>query len=186
MNIQKVSVGKLQAAAYNPRKQLKPGDAEYEKLKRSITEFGYVEPVIWNQTTGNVVGGHQRLQVMKDLGYTEVDCVIVELDDQREKALNIALNKIQGEWDKDKLAALLTELDGSEFDVTMTGFDVNTKADIAAFAVRHVGDVHAVSARGGDGHGSLGVIVVGCELAIPVLSFTSSTNSRPPLTFLYR
>ena len=123
MNIQKVSVGKLQAAAYNPRKQLKPGDAEYEKLKRSITEFGYVEPVIWNQTTGNVVGGHQRLQVMKDLGYTEVDCVIVELDDQREKALNIALNKIQGEWDKDKLAALLTELDGSEFDVTMTGFD---------------------------------------------------------------
>ena len=101
MNIQKVSVGKLQAAAYNPRKQLKPGDAEYEKLKRSITEFGYVEPVIWNQTTGNVVGGHQRLQVMKDLGYTEVDCVIVELDDQREKALNIALNKIQGEWDKD-------------------------------------------------------------------------------------
>lgn len=105
MNIQKVSVGKLRSAAYNPRKQLKPGDAEYEKLKRSITEFGYVEPVIWNKTTGNVVGGHQRLQVMKDLGHTEVDCVIVELDDQREKALNVALNKIQGEWDKDKLSS---------------------------------------------------------------------------------
>ena len=52
MNIQQVSVDKLKAAAYNPRKQLKPGDAEYEKLKRSITEFGYVEPVIWNKTTG--------------------------------------------------------------------------------------------------------------------------------------
>ena len=84
MEIQKVSVLQLQAAAYNPRKQLKPGDTEYEKLKRSITEFGYVEPVIWNRKTGNVVGGHQRLQVLKDMGHTEVDCVIVELDDQRE------------------------------------------------------------------------------------------------------
>ena len=123
MQIEKISVDKLKAAAYNPRKELKPGDAEYEKLKRSITEFGYVEPVIWNKTTGNVVGGHQRLSVLKDLGQTEVDCVIVELDDQREKALNIALNKIQGEWDKDKLSELFAEFDGSEFDVTLTGFD---------------------------------------------------------------
>ena len=60
---------------------------------------------------------------MKNLGYTEVDCVIVDLDDMREKALNLALNKIQGEWDKDKLTALLADFDGSEFDVTMTGFD---------------------------------------------------------------
>lgn len=123
MQIEKVPVEQLQAAAYNPRKELKPGDAEYEKLKRSITEFGYVEPVIWNKRSGNVVGGHQRLTVLKDIGETQIDCVIVDLDDQREKALNIALNKIQGEWDKDKLAALLTEFDGSEFDVTLTGFD---------------------------------------------------------------
>jgi len=123
MQIEKIPVEKLRAAAYNPRKELLPGDAEYEKLKRSITEFGYVEPVIWNKRSGNVIGGHQRLTVMKNLGYTEVDCVIVDLDDMREKALNIALNKIQGEWDRDKLASLLTEFDGSEFDVTMTGFD---------------------------------------------------------------
>lgn len=86
-----------------------------------VTEFGYVEPVIWNKRSGNVIGGHQRLTVMKNLGYTEVDCVIVDLDDMGEKALSIALNKIQGEWDRDKLASLLTEFDGSEFDVTMTG-----------------------------------------------------------------
>ena len=86
MNIQQVSVDKLKAAAYNPRKQLKPGDAEYEKLKRSITEFGYVEPVIWNKTTGRVVGGHQRLKVLMDMGYTEVDCVVVELTEEKEKA----------------------------------------------------------------------------------------------------
>ena len=123
MQIEKVPVEKLQAAAYNPRKAMKPGDAEYEKLKRSITEFGYVEPVIWNKRTGNVVGGHQRLTVLKDIGQSEIDCVIVDLDPLREKALNVALNKIQGEWDKDKLAELLSDLDGSEFDVTMTGFD---------------------------------------------------------------
>ena len=95
MNIQKISVDKLNPAEYNPRKDLKPGDKEYEKLKRSIEEFGYVEPVIWNQKTGNVVGGHQRLKVLLDLGQTEIDCVVVDLDPQREKALNLALNKIQ-------------------------------------------------------------------------------------------
>lgn len=125
MQIEKIPVEKLRAAEYNPRKELLPGDAEYEKLKRSITEFGYVEPVIWNKRSGNVVGGHQRLTVMKNLGFTEVDCVIVDLDDMREKALNVALNIIQGEWDKDKLSALLTEFDGSEFDVTLTGFDAS-------------------------------------------------------------
>ncbi len=99
MLIEKIPAAKLNPASYNPRKDLKPGDKEYEKLKRSIAEFGYVEPVIWNKTTGNVVGGHQRLKVLLDLGQTEIDCVIVELDDKREKALNLALNKIQGDWD---------------------------------------------------------------------------------------
>lgn len=97
MQIEKRAVADLKAAEYNPRKDLQPGDAEYEKLKRSIQEFGYVEPVIWNKRTGVVVGGHQRLKVMKDLGYTEVDCVVVDLDEAKEKALNIALNKISGE-----------------------------------------------------------------------------------------
>ena len=73
MQIEKHPVADLKAAEYNPRKNLKPGDAEYEKLKRSIQEFGYVEPVIWNKRTGNVVGGHQRLKVLKDLGHEEVD-----------------------------------------------------------------------------------------------------------------
>jgi len=125
MNIQKISVDKLNPAKYNPRKDLKPGDKEYEKLKRSIEEFGYVEPVIWNQKTGNVVGGHQRLKVLLDLGQTEIDCVIVDLDPQREKALNLALNKIQGEWDENKLAELMAELDAGAFDVSLTGFDAS-------------------------------------------------------------
>ena len=64
MDIQKIAIDKINHAIYNPRKDLKPGDAEYEKLKRSIEEFGYVEPVIWNEQTGNIVGGHQRAKVL--------------------------------------------------------------------------------------------------------------------------
>lgn len=123
MLIKKKNVAELLPAEYNPRKDLKPGDAEYEKLKRSITEFGYVEPVIWNQTTGRVVGGHQRLKVLQDMGMTEIDCVIIEVSEEKEKALNIALNKISGDWDTDKLALLITDLQGSDFDVSLTGFE---------------------------------------------------------------
>lgn len=123
MLIKSLPITSLKPADYNPRKDLQPGDPEYEKLKRSLTEFGYVEPVIFNQTTGHVVGGHQRLKVLADLGHTDVDCVIVELDDTREKALNVALNKISGDWDESKLALLIADLDASDFDVELTGFD---------------------------------------------------------------
>lgn len=123
MLIEKKNTADLLPADYNPRKDLKPGDAEYEKLKRSIEQFGYVEPVIWNKTTGRVVGGHQRLKVLMDMGMTEVDCVVVEMDEEKEKALNIALNKISGDWDKDKLALLIADLQGADFDVSLTGFE---------------------------------------------------------------
>ena len=118
MNIEKKNVKELLPADYNPRKDLKPGDPEYEKLKRSIEQFGYVEPVIWNKATGRVVGGHQRLKVLIDMGISEVECVVVELDEEKEKALNIALNKISGDWDKDKLALLIADLQGADFDVS--------------------------------------------------------------------
>ncbi|MBR5529203.1 MAG: DNA modification methylase [Oscillospiraceae bacterium] len=123
MVIEKKNTADLLPADYNPRKDLKPGDAEYEKLKRSIEQFGYVEPVIWNKTTGRVVGGHQRLKVLIDMGITEVECVVVEMDESKEKALNVALNKISGDWDKDKLALLIADLQGEDFDVSLTGFE---------------------------------------------------------------
>jgi DNA modification methylase len=123
MVIQTLPVDKLVPADYNPRKDLKPGDPEYEKLKRSLSEFGYVEPVIWNQNTGHVVGGHQRLKVLMDTGVTEVECVVVEMTEEKEKALNVALNKISGEWDKEKLSLLISDLQLVDFDVSLTGFD---------------------------------------------------------------
>ncbi len=130
MQIELKQVTDLLPAEYNPRKDLKPGNKEYEKLKRSIEQFGYVEPVIWNQTTGRVVGGHQRLKVLMDMGITEVDCVIVEMDVEKEKALNIALNKISGEWDNDKLALLISDLQGTDFDVSLTGFEPEELEDL--------------------------------------------------------
>lgn len=123
MQIEKLKTELLIPADYNPRKDLKPGDPEYEKLKRSIEQFGYVEPVIWNKTTSHVVGGHQRLKVLLDMGITEVECVVIEMDEDKEKALNIALNKISGDWDKDKLALLIADLQGTDFDVSLTGFE---------------------------------------------------------------
>ena len=130
MQIEKMNISKLKPAEYNPRKDLKPGDAEYEKLKRSIEQFGYVEPVIWNKATGRVVGGHQRLKVLVDSGLTEVDCVVIELSEEKEKALNVALNKISGEWNTDKLAMLILDLQGSDFDVSLTGFEEDELADL--------------------------------------------------------
>ena len=123
MKIEKLKTKNLIPADYNPRKDLKAGDPEYDKLKQSIEEFGYVEPIIWNKTTGRVVGGHQRLKVLLDMGVTEVDCVVIEMDEDKEKALNVALNKISGDWDKDKLMLLITDLQGVDFDVSLTGFD---------------------------------------------------------------
>ena len=130
MNIEKKNVKDLLPADYNPRKDLQPGDPEYEKLKRSIEQFGYVEPVIWNKQTGRVVGGHQRLKVLIDSGITEVDVVVVDMNTEKEKALNIALNKISGEWDTDKLALVIADLQSADFDVSLTGFDPEELDDL--------------------------------------------------------
>ena len=122
LKTEKRKLNELVAADYNPRKALTPEDSEYQKIKRSIEEFEYVDPIIINED-GTIIGGHQRCTVLKDLGYEEVDVVVVSLDKQREKALNIALNKITGEWDELKLKDLLLDLDLGDYDITLTGFE---------------------------------------------------------------
>lgn len=131
MNLQRISVDKLKPAKYNPRKDLKPGDPAYEKIKRSLHDFGYVDPVIWNEVTGNIVGGHQRYKVLKAEGVTEIDCVVVHVENpQDEKALNVALNKAVGEWEPKALADLLQDLQLSGYDVGATGFDAAEVDDL--------------------------------------------------------
>lgn len=112
----------LKPAAYNPRKKLKPGDKEYEKIRQSIEEFGFADPLVVNADM-TIIGGHQRLTVAVDMGYTEVPCAVVDVDKVREKSLNIALNKITGAWDDNLLAELLQDIENSNFDVGKTGFD---------------------------------------------------------------
>ena len=112
----------LKPAEYNPRKKLKPGDKEYEKIKASIDEFGFADPLVVNADM-TIIGGHQRLTVAMDLGFTEVPCAVVDIDKTREKALNIALNKITGAWDENLLADLLKDIHESDFDLGKTGFD---------------------------------------------------------------
>lgn len=129
MNIQKIKIESLKPAEYNPRKDLKPEDEEYQKIKKSITEFGYVAPIIINSNM-TVIGGHQRLKVLKEIGYTEVECVVVDLDQKKEKALNIALNKISGDWDNDKLEELLAELKQTDIDMDITGFSFDEVDEI--------------------------------------------------------
>lgn len=123
MRLEKVELDKLKEAAYNPRVKLESGMDEYEKLRKSIETFGDVEPIVWNQRTGNVVGGHQRLQVLRDLGKKEATVSVVDMDEAAEKRLNLALNKARGDWDSEKLEALLQEMDPDALEVSGFGAD---------------------------------------------------------------
>ncbi len=125
MNIRTVSLSKINPSPYNPRKDLKPDDPDYKLLLKSIDKFGFIEPLIWNEKTGNLVGGHQRLKVLLAKGIKEVQVSVLDLSLEKEKALNIALNKISGDWDQEKLKSLLSELVKlPDFEVELTGFEL--------------------------------------------------------------
>ena len=128
--VQDIKVEQLNEAAYNPRISLEPGMPEWEKLRNSIVQFGNVEPIVWNKRTGNVVGGHQRLKVFKSLGYEAIPCSIVDLSEEDEKLLNVALNKIKGQWDYEKLEELLSGYDREV--ATLSGFSEDEIAVILA------------------------------------------------------
>ncbi len=129
MKIEKVPISKINPAPYNPRIDLKPGDPDYEKLKTSIRTFGYIEPLVWNERTGTLVGGHQRLKILIEEGVSEVEVSVVNLPLEKEEALNLALNKIRGDWDKYKLAEILEELSGIP-EIEVTGFDAPEISEI--------------------------------------------------------
>lgn len=122
MEIRTMRIEDLSPADYNPRVDLQPGDPDYEALRRSVEEFGLVEPLVFNERTGRLVGGHQRLKVLRATGWTEVEVSVVDLDEVSEKTLNIALNKIEGDWDIEALGSLLENI--AEFgEVELTGFN---------------------------------------------------------------
>ncbi len=122
--IERIAVERLKPAPYNPRVDQRPGDAAYDSLVASIDAFGCVEPLVWNKRTGHLVGGRQRLEVLvRETGATELDVSVVDLPIDQEKALNLALNRIRGEWDNAKLAEVLADLQAAKgVDPSVTGF----------------------------------------------------------------
>lgn len=120
MQTKRMLLRDIRPAAYNPRKRLEPGEKEYEALKGSIERWGLVDPLVVNARTGNLISGHQRYYILTNLGETETEAVAVDLDERQEKLLNVAMNKVEGQWDYGKLETLLSEFETDE--ILFTGF----------------------------------------------------------------
>jgi len=131
-NIEWIATNKIKPAVYNPRKDLQPGDLEYIKIQKSLNEFGLVDPLVVNKDM-TLIGGHQRLKVLQDAGFDKVPCSIVDLDKTKEKALNIALNRITGQWDFPKLNDLLIELDTGDFDMESVGYSEDELKELLGY-----------------------------------------------------
>ncbi|MCY8178847.1 ParB N-terminal domain-containing protein [Bacillus haynesii] len=140
MIIKSIPIEKINPAAYNPRIDLQPGDPEYEALKQSMKRFGAVEPLVWNEKTGNLVGGHQRFKIHMEEKPRILQVSVVNLDESEEKALNLALNKISGDWDDYKLEQVLEDLQHNDFDLSLTGFSENEIDEILGELAEHEGN----------------------------------------------
>lgn len=130
MKFERWKLADLHPAEYNPRKKLTPEDAEYWQIRNSLNEFGYADPIVINRD-GTIIKGHQRCTIMMDLGLEEADVIVLDIPDKRkEKALNLALNRITGQWDESLLKDLLQELDLEHYDFSVTGFQRDDLADL--------------------------------------------------------
>jgi hypothetical protein len=112
-NVQEIPFAKINRAPYNPRKRLTPNDHEYQVIKNSMKEFGLVEVLVWNKRTSNLVSGHTRMDILMAEGEKSGPCVVVDLPEDKERALNITLNNphVSGSWDDVALANLLREIE---------------------------------------------------------------------------
>jgi len=125
--LQKMKLSELNPAPYNPRKI---SSDSLGRLTKSLSELGNLQPITYNAKTGNIVGGHQRLKCYSALGKDEVEVWAVWLDETQEKAANIALNKLSGEFDLPQLKDLIEEIDTGEIDLDITGFGEDELAEL--------------------------------------------------------
>lgn len=116
MNVSNIPIADLNPSTYNPRKMSRQ---MLKALKENIKEFGLVDPIVINKDM-TIIGGHQRFKACIELGFTELPCIVLDLPKSKEKALNLALNKITGDWNKIKLEQVLKEIDST--DLELTGF----------------------------------------------------------------
>ncbi len=130
LEIREIAVERISPAPYNPRVDLTPEDREYGYIENSIHRFGYIEPIVWNEETGRIVGGHQRFKILKAQGAETVQVVVVHFDEEKEKACNLALNRAVGKWDEAKLDILLDELKATDWAMEDFGFDLSSDEDL--------------------------------------------------------
>lgn len=117
-----VDLKDLHPAPYNPRFDLQDGDINLENLRASIEKNGLVQPIVWNPVTGHVVGGHQRLKILQELGAKRVMCAVIPYDTiEDEMAACIALNKASGRWENALLVKLFQAI--GDADYAAMGFD---------------------------------------------------------------
>lgn len=128
LQIEQVPVDALRPDPANPRRI---SDAELEALTRSIREFGFVDPIIARREDGTVIGGHQRLVAARKLGLEAVPVIYVDLPLEQARLLNLALNKISGDWDDELLARMLADLSSlEEIDLGLSGFSEDELAGL--------------------------------------------------------
>jgi DNA modification methylase len=120
VEIENVDIDSLHPDPANPRRI---GKDELEALTRSLREFGFVVPVLARKSDHVVIGGHQRLLAARRLGWKTVPVIFLDLSVEQSRLLNLALNRISGEWDQELLARMLADLKPVEdIDLSLSGF----------------------------------------------------------------
>src|SRR5665648_536667 len=121
LTIEQVPIGSLHPDPANPRRI---SDTELEALTKSIHQFGLIDPIIARREDHTVIGGHQRLLAARRLGLKEVPVLYLDITKEKARLLNVALNKISGDFDQELLARLLADLAATpELDLTLSGFN---------------------------------------------------------------
>lgn len=118
-----LALDQITPAPYNPRLDLTPEDPEYQKIKKSILDHGLIQPIVYNEQTGNAVGGNQRLKILKDLGVEKAVCAVIRVPLVREMEISVALNKHDNLWDREKLREIMIQFKNEGYDPSRTAFD---------------------------------------------------------------
>ena len=126
MDIQmQIDICSISPSPFNPRVEVEKGSKEYRDIAESLEAYGMIEPIVVNEVNMHIIGGHQRWQILKDMGKTEIPCTMVRIEQpEREKALCLALNKISGDWDMEKLQSLLRVGDVFSFPTCFTSDEI--------------------------------------------------------------
>lgn len=113
----------IQPAPYNPRADLTPDDPDYQRIKQSIIDHGLLQPIVYNEQTGNAVGGNQRLKILREMGVKKATCAVIRVPLLREMEISVALNKLGNLWNREKLRDIMLQFKDQDYDATRSGFD---------------------------------------------------------------